>query len=78
MPDDFRVTVQAVPSLDVVAGTVDIPVVAAATLGPPGAQGPPGPPGPQGEATTPVIVLTQAEYDALTPPDPESLYVIVS
>ena len=35
-----------------------------------GAQGPQGPPG---EWTQ----LTQAEYDALTPKDPDTLYVIV-
>ncbi len=32
-----------------------------------------GPPGPQGQW----VALTQAEYDALTPPDPETLYIIV-
>lgn len=36
--------------------------------------GPQGPPGPQGEW----VSLTQAEYDALSPPDPNTLYVIVS
>jgi hypothetical protein len=43
-----------------------------------GQVGPPGPQGEPGAATTPVIVLTQAEYDALSSPDPESLYVIIS
>jgi hypothetical protein len=45
--------------------------------GVPGAQGPQGITGPQGPATTPVIVLTQAEYDALNPPSAGSLYVII-
>lgn len=38
-----------------------------------GNMGPQGPPGPQGQW----ISLTQAEYDALDPPDPETLYVII-
>lgn len=38
-----------------------------------GAIGPPGPPGSSGQWES----LTQAEYDALDPPDPETLYVIV-
>ena len=38
--------------------------------GPHGAQGPPGPPGQW-------VSLTQAAYDALDPPDPDTLYVIV-
>lgn len=33
-----------------------------------------GPPGPQGQW----VSLTQAEYDALSPPNPETLYVIVA
>lgn len=33
-----------------------------------------GPPGPPGQW----VSLTQAEYDALSPPDPDTLYVIVS
>lgn len=41
--------------------------------GGPGIQGPPGPPGPPGQWTR----LTRAQYDALSPPDPETLYVIV-
>jgi hypothetical protein len=35
----------------------------------------PGPPGPQGPPS--VIQMTQAAYDALTPKDPNTLYVIV-
>lgn len=38
-----------------------------------GALGPQGPPGPEGQWEA----LTQAEYDALNPPDPETLYVII-
>jgi hypothetical protein len=50
-----------------VESSPDVILVGAANVGP---QGPPGPPG---EWTA----LTQAEYDALDPPDPEILYVIV-
>lgn len=32
-----------------------------------------GPPGPPGKW----LALTQSEYDALTPPDPDTLYVII-
>ena len=35
--------------------------------------GPQGPPGADGEW----LALTQAEYDALSPPDPNTLYVII-
>lgn len=35
--------------------------------------GPQGPPGEDGQW----LALTQAEYDALSPPDPQTLYVIV-
>ena len=63
--------------VEVETGTSEVEVIYGGSPGPPGPAGPPGPPGPQGEATTPVIVLTQAEYDALSPPDPESLYVII-
>lgn len=45
----------------------DVIIVGSAQVGP---QGPPGPPGQW-------ISMTQAEYDALDPPDPEVLYVIV-
>jgi hypothetical protein len=36
--------------------------------------GPQGPQGPEGQW----LALTQVEYDALSPPDPETLYVIIS
>lgn len=39
-----------------------------------GGVGPPGPPGPEG--TLDVIELTQAEYDALAPKIPNTIYVI--
>jgi hypothetical protein len=45
----------------------DVIIVGSAQVGP---QGPPGPPGQWAS-------MTQAEYDALDPPDPEILYVIV-
>lgn len=35
-----------------------------------------GPQGPQGEDGQ-WLALTQAEYDALSPPDPDTLYVII-
>ena len=38
-----------------------------------GNMGPAGPPGPPGQW----VSLSQVEYDALDPPDPETLYVIV-
>lgn len=44
--------------------------VIAASKGP---TGPPGPPGPPGQWES----LTQAEFDALNPPDPDTLYVII-
>lgn len=50
-----------------VASAPEVIILGSAPLGP---QGPPGPPGQW-------ISLTQAEYDALDPPDPETLYVIV-
>lgn len=44
-----------------------------------GATGPQGPTGPAGETggSIPVVILTQVEYDALSPPDDETLYVVV-
>jgi hypothetical protein len=47
--------------------TVDMPSVAI---------GVPGPPGPSGNGT-PVVILTQAEYDALAIKDPATLYVLI-
>jgi len=44
--------------------------VVSATKGP---TGPPGPEGPPGQWED----LTQAEFDALDPPDPDTLYVII-
>jgi hypothetical protein len=46
---------------------------------PTGPTGPPGPVGPQGPpgAAAKWAQLTQAQYDALSPPDPNTLYVIV-
>ncbi|MET0786559.1 MAG: hypothetical protein ABWY25_07635 [Paenisporosarcina sp.] len=57
-----------VPDMLVVVESIpDVIVLASGNMGLPG---PPGPPG-QWES------LTQAEYNALDPPDPEILYVIV-
>lgn len=67
------------PKLDLV---VDVPKAPDVLVGIPGAQGPPGPTGPQGDEG-PVgpaaqwTQLTQAAYDALSPKDPNTLYVIV-
>ncbi len=54
--------------VNVVFEQPDVVVVGSAQLGP---QGPPGPPGQW-------TALTQAEYDALNPPDPEMLYIIIT
>lgn len=48
----------------------DVIVLASGNMGPPGAMGPMGP---QGQWMS----LTQAQYDALDPPNPDTLYVIV-
>jgi hypothetical protein len=63
--DDVLITVPPKPVINL--QTVAIPgfqVVLAGNVGPPG---------PQGQW----VALTQAEYDALSPPDPNILYVIV-
>ena len=64
-----EITVRSeVPSAQVVIELApDVIVLTAGNVGPPG------PPGPSGQWES----LTQAEYDALSPPDPETLYVIV-
>ncbi len=52
--------------------------------GPPGAQGAKGDPGTPGAAGvqpsgfTQLVALSQAEYDALTPPDPNTLYFVLA
>jgi hypothetical protein len=62
------------------------PAGEAGPQGPAGAPGPQGPAGPQGAVANepadavPVNVIraiTQAEYDALTPPDANTLYLII-
>ena len=47
--------------------------------GPTGQQGPPGPAGPAGPTGLPGewTQVTQVEYDALSPPDPNTLYVVI-
>lgn len=66
--DELLVTVvESLPTDLQLIGTPGIQVIAAANVGPPG------PPGEQGEW----VSLTQAEYDALDPKDPEMLYVII-
>ena len=46
-------------------------------MGPEGPQGPEGPEGPAGEPDVNVVALSQSDYDALDPPDDNTLYVIV-
>lgn len=62
--------VVAVGSNNPIEVQVDIPSVDVLI----GMPGPTGPQGPQGQW----MALTQEEYDALSPPDPDVLYVIVS
>lgn len=63
--DDVVVTVAPPPPVQIQAlSTPGLMVIAAGNVGPPG---------PQGQW----VALTQAEYDALSPPDPETLYVII-
>lgn len=78
--DDILVTVVKPPTAQIQA--VSIPgmqVIAAGNVGPPGPVGPVGPQGeigpigPQGQWES----MTQAEYDALGTPDPDTLYVII-
>ena len=69
--DDITVVTMVDVTPVVTAAVEQPPVVAAVvTTGPPGPQGPIGP---HGEWDR----MTQAEYDALTPKDPNTLYVII-
>lgn len=63
--DDVVITVMQPPPVQIQAVSApSLMVIAAGNVGPPG---------PQGQW----VALTQAEYDALSPPDPETLYVII-
>ena len=63
--DDILVTVQKPPPVTMqVASVTGLQVIAAGNVGPPG------PPGQW-------VSMTQAEYDALASPNPDTLYVIV-
>lgn len=63
--EDIFVTVMTPPPVELQTATVPgTQVIVAGNLGPPG------PPGQW-------VSMTQAEYDALDPRDPETLYVIV-
>ena len=63
--DDVSITVEPLPLVNVKVETIpNYQVILAGNIGPPG------PPG-KWEA------LTQSEYDLLTPPDPDTLYVII-
>jgi hypothetical protein len=57
-------------------GSLWIDIDDSTPVGPTGPPGPVGPPGPPGAAAK-WAQLTQAQYDALSPPDPNTLYVIV-
>lgn len=79
--DDVLITVEKSVGVDVRSMIrPDLKVILAGNVGPRGVQGdtgvagPIGPEGPQGQWTA----LTQAQYDALSPPDPDTLYVIVT
>jgi hypothetical protein len=82
--DDILVTIQQPPAIGLVATSdSNVQVVASGNIGPPGPKGdkgdpgvtgPVGPEGPQGQWDA----MTQAQYDALDPPDPDVLYVIVN
>jgi hypothetical protein len=62
---EVSIRVNSPPSVDLLSVTgPDVILIAAGNVGPPG------PPG-TWEA------LTQAEYDALNPPNPDTLYVII-
>lgn len=63
--DEIFVSIEIPPSVNVTAAsTPELNVILAGNIGPPG---------PQGQW----VSLTQAEYNALNPPDSETLYVIV-
>ena len=66
--EEINVTVEPTPEIVLLKSAPDVIIVGSASLGP---QGPVGPPGQW-------TALTQAEYDALNPPDPEMLYLIIS
>jgi hypothetical protein len=78
--DDVLVSVESPPPISLTKVTTpDLLVIAAGNVGPtgpPGATGPEGPIGPEGPQGK-WVSLTQAEYNALDPPDADTLYVIV-
>lgn len=62
---DIVLTVEPLKTAAIqIQSTPDLLVVAAGNIGPPG---------PSGKWTA----LTQSEYDLLSPPDPDTLYVII-
>ena len=78
--DEIVVTVAEPPPINLtVIPSQGLQIVASGNFGPTGPQGPKGdtgpmgPEGPQGQW----VSLTQEEYNALLPPDPNTLYVIV-
>ena len=69
--DTTYVTLTDAEITSVISSASDITkIVAVGTTGPQGLQGP------QGDSST-WVVLTQAEYDAITP-DPDTLYIIIN
>lgn len=72
-PWDWTALSPAPPDSDVVVQPVPGPAGPQGDQGDVGPVGPLGPQGPEGEW----VQLTQAAYDALAPPDPAVLYVIV-
>jgi hypothetical protein len=68
LPADIHLTFDSeTPDIELSVSSPEIVLVGS------GIMGPQGPPGPEGQW----LALTQAEYDALSPPDPETLYVII-
>ena len=65
------------PGGQVVTVKVTPPPVIHLRVGPVGSQGPPGPAGADG-ADANWLSISQADYDLLAPPDPNTLYVITS
>ena len=69
LPGDIHLTFEDGAAHEIQLTNVSVPevVVVASTMGPQGPQGPEGQ----------WLALTQAGVIALTPPDPETLYVII-
>ena len=85
--EDVIIEVEEIPEITLdTKSSPDIVILASGNVGPtgppstvPGPQGPPGPEGPIGPEGPQGkwVAMTQAEYDALSPKDLGTLYVIV-